>query len=54
MKARLRDLKVGDISSTRTSSASNLPRPSSVAKTKPGRNVSTRELRRLTGNKKGR
>lgn len=54
MKARLRTLQVSEISPPRTATTYNLPRPSSPPKAKPGPNVSLRELRRLTGNKKGR
>lgn len=54
MKARLRSLKVSEICSPRTAMSSPLPRPTSTVRAKHSPNVSARELRRLTGNKKAR
>jgi hypothetical protein len=56
MKAKLRSLQVDDISSPRPAATHHLSKPSSTPKPKPKpkSNISLRELRRLTGNKKGR
>lgn len=56
IKAQLRSLQLSDIRSPRPAATQPLPRPSPITKPKPkqGRDISLRELRRLTGNKKAR
>jgi hypothetical protein len=54
MKAQLRSLQVSDIGPPRQATTQHLPKPSPIIKPKQGRNISLRELRRLTGNKKCR
>jgi hypothetical protein len=54
MKAQLRSLQVSDIRAPRPAATQGSPKPSPIAKPKHRREISLRELRRLTGNKKGR
>jgi hypothetical protein len=54
IKAQLRSLQVSDIGSHRPATAHPQPKLSSTPKGKPKSNLSLRELRRLTGNKKAR
>jgi hypothetical protein len=52
IKAQLRSLQVSDIRPPHKAATQHLPRAAPTTKTKQGRNISLRELRRLTGNKK--
>lgn len=54
MKVRLQSLQVGDIRPPQEITNDQSARPVSSAKPKPKSRLSPRELRRLTGNKKGR